>query len=141
METTGVTGSGTTVAARGDLGSVTGMDFLNVLVKQLQMQDPFEPMTNEEMVSQISTIRELEMNTRLSTRLEQLTDQQRFGGASALIGRQVKGVVYDANGNGYELEGMVTGVRFTERGETLLELDTGESMPLSAVQVVTAPEV
>lgn len=142
METSGVSsGSGVTVAARGDLGGITGMDFLNVLVKQLQMQDPFEPMTNEEMVSQISTIRELEMNTRLSTRLEQLTDQQRFGGASALIGRHVKGVVYDPSGNGYEMEGIVTGVRFTERGETMLELDTGEFMPLSALQAVSAPEV
>lgn len=126
--------SGTSQAG---LAGISGTDFMNILVKQLQMQDPMKPMTNQEMVAQLSTIRELEMNTRLSGKLEQLTDQQRFGSAAALIGKQVKGTVSDADGNEFTLDGVVTGIRFTEKGEVMLELDSGEVLPLTALEQVT----
>jgi flagellar hook assembly protein FlgD len=100
------------------------------------MQDPMKPMTNQEMVAQLATIRELEMNTRLAGRLEQLTDQQRFGSAAVLIGKHVKGSVTDAEGTEFETAGIVTGVRFTPKGEVLLELDTGEYMPMAALREV-----
>jgi flagellar basal-body rod modification protein FlgD len=127
-----------TVAANG-LSAISGNDFMNILVKQLQMQDPFKPMTNEEMVQQLSTIRELEMNTKMSSKIEQLTDQQRFGSAAALIGKKVHGTVKDANGNAFEMDGLVTGISFTEKGEVMLELDSGQTMPLTALQNVTNP--
>jgi flagellar basal-body rod modification protein FlgD len=127
-------------AAANDLAGVAGADFLNILVKQLQFQDPFEPMSNEEMVSEIATIRELELNSRLSTKLEQLTDQQRFGSAAALIGKYVKGTVTDGEGNAFAAEGIVTGVRFTPTGEVMLELDTGGMLPLTALEQVTSAE-
>ncbi len=134
---TSTTGSGT--SSKG-LTGVSSEDFMNILIKQLQMQDPFEPMTNEEMLSQISTIRELEMNTRLSNRLEQVTEQQRFGAAAALIGKHVEGKVSDTDGNEYEMEGTVNAIRFSSNGEALLELDTGETLPLVNVTKVTNPQ-
>jgi len=133
-------GSGLGAAARvssNDLAGISGTDFMNILVKQLQFQDPFEPMGNEEMISQISTIRELELNTRLSKRIEQLSDQQRFGSAAALIGNYVRGTVSDPEGNLFEVEGIVTGVRFTPEGEVILELDTGDVLPLSKLEQVS----
>lgn len=129
-----------TTSDRG-LAGVSSNDFMNILIKQLQMQDPFEPMTNEEMLSQVSTIRELEMNTRLSDRLEQVTEQQRFGAAAAMIGKYVQGKVSDADGTTFEMEGLVTAIRFASSGEALLELDTGETLPLVNVTKVTNPPV
>jgi flagellar hook assembly protein FlgD len=79
------------------------------------------------------------MNTRMSSKLEQLTDQQRFGSAAALIGRRVKGTTKDADGNEYAMEGTVVGIRFTESGEVMLDLDTGDTLPLTALQTVTNP--
>ncbi len=137
---TGSTSAATTSTSSSGLAGVSSADFMNILIKQLQMQDPFEPMSNEEMLSQISTIRELEMNTRLSNRLEQVTDQQRFGAAAALIGKYVEGKVSDADGNEFELKGIVTAVRFSSSGETQLELDTGEMLPLANVNKVTNPQ-
>jgi flagellar basal-body rod modification protein FlgD len=119
---------------------ISGEDFMNVLVKQLQMQDPFKPMGNEEMLNQISTIRELEMNTKLSDKLQQLTDDQRYGAVAALIGKQVSGSVTDESGNTFEVEGVVSGIRFNPNGDTVLELDTGETLPISKLQSVTDPE-
>ncbi len=116
---------------------ITSGDFMNLLVRQLQYQDPFEPMTNQEMINQVAGIRELEMNTRLTRRLEQLTDEQRFGSAAALIGRRVSGTVTDADGRAYTLSGVVRAVRFTSSGEAMLELDTGEVLPLSRLEAVT----
>jgi len=118
------------------LSGISGDDFMKILIKQLQMQDPMQPMNNQEMVQQMSTIRELEMNTRLSQKLEQLTDQQRFGSAASLIGKKVKGTVSDDEGNDFDRDGVVVSVRFTSRGEAMLELDSGQILPLVDVEEV-----
>ena len=120
-----------------NLAAITGTDFMSILIKQLQYQDPFEPMSNQEMVSQMATIRELETNTRLGMTLEQITDQQRFGSAAALIGKHAQGMVTDSAGTEYPVAGVVMGVEFTSTGEVILELDNGAQLPLSALQRVT----
>jgi flagellar basal-body rod modification protein FlgD len=118
------------------MSGISGDDFMKILIKQLQMQDPLEPMNNQEMIAQMSTIRELEMNTRLSQKLEQLTDQQRFGSAASLIGKHVKGTVSDAEGNEFDKEGVVVSIRFTSKGEAILELDSGQVLPLTNLEEV-----
>jgi flagellar basal-body rod modification protein FlgD len=125
------------VGTQRDLAGISGDDFMQLLIKQLQNQDPFSPMTNEEMVAQMSTIRELELNTRLSDSLAQITDQQRYGAAAALIGKYAEGIVADAEGNVFAYEGVITGIRFTEKGEVMLELDTGDTMPMTGLVKVT----
>ena len=113
------------------LRRLTGEDFMKVLLKQLQFQDPLKPMDNQQMVQQMATIRELEMNTRLSQKLEQLTDQQRFAGAAALMGKRVQGTLTDDAGNEYQTAGVVKTIRFTDKGEIILDLDSGQSLPLA----------
>ncbi len=122
-----------------NLSGISGEDFMKILIKQLQFQDPFEPMSNQEMAAQIATIRELEVNTRLGTKLEQITDQQRFGSSAALIGKYARGSATDAEGTTFEVEGIITGVRFTPSGEVMLELDTGEMLSLAGLEEVTEP--
>lgn len=142
MATSAVTSTGstaTTSAMSKGLASMQSKDFLNILIKQLQMQDPLEPMGNAEMVNQLSTISELEMNTRLTDSLGQMTDQQRFGAAAVLIGKHVTGTVTDGNDNAFPMEGVVTGIRFTETGDVMLELDSGETLPLVNLKTVTNP--
>ena len=135
IPTTAAAGAGAQVNA--GLTGIRSEDFMAILIKQLEFQDPFEPVTNEEMIAQMSTIRELELNTRLSDRLDQVTEQQRFASAASLIGKYAKGVVGDGEGNTFELEGIVTGVRFTPSGEAMLELDTGEVMPMTGLTQVS----
>ncbi|GMV96233.1 MAG: hypothetical protein HRF43_13445 [Phycisphaerae bacterium] len=139
MDVNALTGTiGQTPRTNGSgMAGLSGTDFMNLLIRQLQYQDPLQPMTNEEMMKQMATIRELEMNTRLTARLEQLTDQQRFGSAAALIGRQVRGTVTDEQGNPYVREGVVRSVVFTPRGEVLLQLDNGDVLPLADLEEVT----
>jgi flagellar basal-body rod modification protein FlgD len=123
-------------AGSGGIAGISGEDFMKILVKQLQMQDPLQPMDNQQMVAQIATIRQLEMNTQLSDKLGQLTDQQRFGSAASLIGKHVKGTVSDDDGNEFEKEGLVVSVHFTSKGDAMLELNSGEMLPLSSLDEV-----
>jgi flagellar basal-body rod modification protein FlgD len=127
----------TSATSKSGMSGVSGEDFMSILIKQLQMQDPFQPMTNQEMISQMSTIRELEMNTQLTDKLSQLTDQQRFGSAAALIGKHVKGTVSDSSGNDYEVDGVVAGIEFTKTGDVVLQLESGDKLPISGLTEVT----
>ncbi|MEJ7926889.1 flagellar hook capping FlgD N-terminal domain-containing protein [Sphingobium sp. AN641] len=65
-------------------------DFLRLLTAQMQTQDPFEPVNNAEMVSQMATITNssgiAEMNASLQAIKEQLTGT-RLGDAASWIGR------------------------------------------------------
>lgn len=130
------TASTDATATASDLSGLSGTDFMEILVKQLQYQDPFEPMGNEQMISQMANIRELEMNTRLTERLEQLTGQQRFGSAAALIGKYAVGEISTEDGTAIGVEGIITGLRFTSAGDVILELDTGDMLPLASVERV-----
>jgi len=136
----GVTAAKTSSTSATGLSGLKGDDFMKILVAQLSYQDPLKPLSNEEMLSQIGSIRALETNAQLASRLEALTNQQPYGTATALIGKFVRGVVTDAEGNSFEIEGIVTGIRFTKDGQAILELDTGETLPMTALTHVTTAD-
>ena len=130
---------GATGSNRG-LSALGAEEFLGILITQLQMQDPLQPMDNQELLTQVSQIRDMEMSMNVTAALENLTDQQRYAGVASLIGKLVSGVVHGADGQEQTISGVVTGVRFTERGQAVLELDTGESLPLEKLTTVTTIE-
>lgn len=81
-------------------------DFLRLLTTQLQTQDPFEPMDNTQMVTQMATITNstgiAEMNQTLSSIASQLSDS-RIGDAASWIGRSVlvQSNIITPNSSGY----------------------------------------
>lgn len=54
----------------GGLGALTQADFLRLLTTQLANQDPLEPVSNEEMLSQMAQFSSLEAETRTTQTLE-----------------------------------------------------------------------
>ena len=112
-------------------------DFLKLLVAQLSYQDPLEPTSNEEIVGQISSIRDIEASTNLTKTLEQLADSQGLGSAAGLIGQYVSGATTGADGAAVSTSGIVVGLRIDSSGATTLLLDSGQELPLSAVEHVT----
>jgi hypothetical protein len=104
--------------------------FMDILIKQLQYQDPFKPMDNEQMLSQISQIRNMEMSMTLTDSLQQLTDQQRLGSASTMIGQYVTGKITSSSGDETVVAGVVRGVEFDGKGQPILQLDNGGKLPL-----------
>lgn len=86
--------------------------FVELLVAEMQAQDPLNPMSNEELLSQISQIRSIAATTRLTSTLDAVLLGQSIATASSLIGRRVTGL--DAEGS------KVTGTveRVTVEGNT-----------------------
>ena len=119
---------------------LTGDDFLQLLVTQLMNQDPLAPTSNEELLGQLSAIRDIQLSTTLVDSLKTLTGNQRYGAAAALIGKSVTGRIGD-EATGFEtISGVVVGVRFDAEGKVSLELETGRQLPLDGLESVTTPE-
>lgn len=128
----GQTTSGNTANA---MGTMKSEDFLNVMITQLQNQDPLEPMDNEQLLSQLSQIYSLESNMRLTETLDKLSGNQQMSSASTLIGKVVSGL----NESDSTAIGRVASVSI-EDGEILLELDTGDRMNINQIQRVVPVE-
>jgi flagellar basal-body rod modification protein FlgD len=148
MESTGITDSAAVAVQQPtgrNLADMKPEDFFALLIAQLQTQDPMEPLSNSEIVQQISMVRDLESTTKLNNTLDELATmqaalagQQRFGAASSLIGSYVEGLVTDEQGNSRFTAGVVTGVRFTEDGTPVLQLHDGEELEMAYVNQVTS---
>jgi flagellar basal-body rod modification protein FlgD len=109
-------------------------DFINLMVTQLQHQDPTQPASNSELLSQMSNIGQLESSTQLQTSLTSMTLQNSIGAASALIGKSVQGL--DVNNN--PIGGLVNSVQVQNNGVSL-QLDNGQSLDLSRVTNIAPP--
>jgi flagellar basal-body rod modification protein FlgD len=69
--------------------------FLQLLVQQMQMQDPLEPISNEDMIANLAQFSSLEQMENLNDSFEafaQSMAQQNVVSASGLIGREVSGL-------------------------------------------------
>ncbi|MFH1419581.1 MAG: flagellar hook capping FlgD N-terminal domain-containing protein [Planctomycetota bacterium] len=115
-------------------------DFFQLLIAELQSQDPMNPTDNQQLLQQLSSMRQMEDSAALNKTLELLAGEQRFGAVAALIGHYVAGTVTNDAGESYELQGLVIGVRFERDGEAVLELHDGRSLPASSVEQVTLVE-
>ncbi|HEY0009939.1 MAG TPA: flagellar hook capping FlgD N-terminal domain-containing protein [Tepidisphaeraceae bacterium] len=107
-------------------------DFIQMMITQLQNQDPMEPAKNEQLLAQMSQISQLESSTQLQTSLKTLVAQNNLSSAGSMIGKSVKG----KDAAGAEMSGIVTAVR-VEAGNLHLELDSGKKMALENVTDIT----
>jgi flagellar basal-body rod modification protein FlgD len=81
--------SGVTTEVNGQLGKE---DFFTLLTKQLSMQDPMNPTSNEDMIAQMTTFTMAEGITDLGDKFDQLTASMTSNQAleaSSLVGRNV----------------------------------------------------
>ncbi len=83
-------------AANNAWGDVSLESFIKLLIVELQHQDPLDPMNNQEILQQMSQIREIESNHRLTETLESMMLGQTISTAAALLGRTVSALSDDA---------------------------------------------
>ena len=107
--TSGSSASSTT----GKSSNGLGMDaFLQLLVTQLQYQDPLSPMDDKEFVAELAQFSSLEQLTEINSGIEglsTLTQEQQMIGAVNFIGKTI-----EANGTAVNVEdGAATSVTFT----------------------------
>jgi flagellar basal-body rod modification protein FlgD len=87
-------------------------DFLKLMVTELQNQDPLNPMDNSQILQQVSQIKAIESNERLSDTLASLQLQQELVTGSSLLQKTVKGLTDD----GEMITGLVDRVSIDDKG-------------------------
>lgn len=127
---TGVTGASRSAAG------LSSDDFFKLLITQLTNQDPMEPTSNQELLQQISSIRDIELSTTLTESLQRLAGQQQFGSASTLIGQYVTSV---PGTDGNVQAGTVVAVKFDSQGLPRLQLSNGVELEMSQLASIVSP--
>jgi flagellar basal-body rod modification protein FlgD len=111
--------------------NLNATDFINLMVTQLQNQDPLQPTDSSQLLSQMSQIGQLQASTSLQTTLSQIMMQSQLTSAGNLIGKHVTGM--DAQGNTFK--GVVNSVKMKSDG-VYVELDTNQELSLSQVNAI-----
>jgi flagellar basal-body rod modification protein FlgD len=117
--TAGKTGSATgsapaePVNPSGELGKNA---FLQLMVAQLQAQNPLEPSNGTEYISELAQFSQLEQTTNIAQEGTQSATAQRVAQAVALIGHTVS---YTDNATGATQSGTVQSAEVTPEGATL----------------------
>jgi flagellar basal-body rod modification protein FlgD len=102
-----------------DLGT-----FLELMIAELQNQDPLNPLDNKDMLAQISQIREVGATDKLTKTLDSVLLGQNIASATNLIGADVTALSDD----GEKVEGIVNNVAIDKGAPKLrVKLDTGAS--------------
>jgi flagellar basal-body rod modification protein FlgD len=132
--TTEVSGSGTVktpvkVVDKNKVGfaGLTNETFLKLLIAQLQNQDPTNPTSNEQIVTQLSQMQSLQSNLDLSGTLKNLSNSQQLSNSANFLGRTIDGTTTD----GKAVTGKVDRVLIRE-GQGFLKVGT-EEVPLNNV--------
>ncbi len=131
--TTGVSSTSTTgtTQLKSTKKSLQTQDFMNLMLTQLQNQDPMNPTSNSELMAQMSQIGQLQANTQLQDLLTGMTAQNQLGAAGNMLGKMVSGL----DDNNATVSGLVTSVR-VENNKVFLELDSGKTLGLEKVTAI-----
>jgi len=113
--------------------TLSEQDFLNLLVTQMTSQDPLNPMTNQDMLSQMVQFSTLQGNTAMQSTLAGMQSGQAFSAANSMIGQQVN-LLTDSNGD--TIQGTVSGVDLSSGSPQIVV--NGKSYDLNQVLTVAS---
>ena len=111
---------------------ITSQDFMKLLIAQLQNQDPLQPTDNEQLLNQITSMRELQSNIELESTLKSITVNQQLSSAASLLGQTVTGIT----DNDVQISGTVEQI-FLKNNAVYLGID-GQELPLANVSTIRA---
>ncbi|WP_051322009.1 flagellar hook capping FlgD N-terminal domain-containing protein [Alicyclobacillus contaminans] len=121
-----------TTSATAPGGSLDKNAFLQLMVTQMQYQDPLQPQDNSEFLAQLAQFTSLEQMTNVAQTDSQVLQMVELSFEHQLLNSQV--TVTDANGN--SVTGTVSAIKFVN-GDPQLEIG-GTSYPLSSLTEVPA---
>ena len=117
-------------------GTISGSEardqFLNLLVTQLQYQDPLEPTSQEDFLTQLSQFSMLEGIDNLNVSFGQMLKVQELSQGAQLVGRTAEYVTDDGTA-----QGVVESARLVD-GELMLGIN-GQMISLNNVLGVVQP--
>lgn len=96
--------------------AVNGQDFLQLLVTQLQNQDPLNPVDNQQFIAQMAQLSTLDATNQLASQVGQMVAAQQQMGLLQLVGHDVQ----YTDATGAAAEGKVTGVSLSGPAPSLM---------------------
>jgi len=99
------------------------MDYMKLLVTQLQNQNPLEPMDNKDMSAQLAQFSQLQQTENLNTSFSRVLESVQRSYASSLIGKEVSFKVQATDGTIQTQTGEVDEVVIGADGTLLLMVD------------------
>lgn len=119
-------------------------DFLQILMVQLQNQDPTKPMDNREFISQMASFSSLEQMMNMSKSIDKLVQSQLVSPVikySHMIGKEVSYQDYDeetGNKAGVETSNVIAVSQ--QDGWAILELENGKQVYADAILEISDPD-
>src|SRR5262245_13739307 len=111
MATSGIGSTGTITVNRDNLPQPTDAydslkmeDFIQLMITEMQNQDPLNPMDHSQLLQQMSSMQSINSTQKLTTTLDAVLLGQNLSNAGALIGKTIDGLTAD----GKEVTGKVT---------------------------------
>ncbi|WP_325058511.1 flagellar hook assembly protein FlgD [Lentibacillus cibarius] len=119
-------------------------EFIQILMTQLQNQDPTNPMKNNEFISQMASFSSLEQMMNMTNSIDKLVQNQTVSPImqySNLIGKEISYQRYD-NETGEKLDIETSNVVAVsqDKGQAILSLENGTDIKAGALTRVSEPD-
>jgi len=99
------------------------MDYMKLLVTQLQNQNPLEPLDNKDMAAQLAQFSQLQQMENLNGSFSRVLESVQRSYASSLIGKDVSFKVTAQDGSTATKTGQVEEVSIEDDGDIILTVD------------------
>jgi flagellar basal-body rod modification protein FlgD len=114
----------------GGAGGLSQSNFLNLLVAELQNQDPLNPLSSDSFIQQLATLTDVSAVGQMTQAMTDLLDLSAAASAVRLIGQNVTVAI----AGGSTVQGTVSGVEAGAGGPQVVV--SGTAYPLSSVVAV-----
>jgi flagellar basal-body rod modification protein FlgD len=113
------------MASTGNIGSASNiqMDYMKLLVTQLQNQNPLEPLDNNQMAAQLAQFSQLQQLENMNSNFAQALQMSQQNYAASLIGKNISYLEQQSDMSIAQVEGMVEKVHKSSDGGVLLEVN------------------
>lgn len=128
METIGAIGAAAPATSNDRFSELSSEQFVKIIFTELSNQDPLKPNDTGALLDQLSTLRSIQSDIDLSTKLETLVTQNELMTAASMIGKFVTGTTQQ----GEQVEDFVFSVSRTQSGP-VLNLDSGQKVALANI--------
>ena len=122
--------AGTNPTSTDAFSNMTSSDFIKMLVAELQNQDPTQPVSNTEILQEVSQIKNIQSNAELTTTLQSVLLGQNLATASSLLQKTVTAMT----SSGQSITGTVNAVSISN-GDATLDVG-GYAADLSSVTAI-----
>lgn len=117
------------------INSISGLaqqQFLQLFIAQLQNQNPLQPLSDSDMINQLTQINTMGSLSQLNASFADMLALQQLTQGSDLIG---KSVTYAVDGSNETRTGVVNALA-VQNGSVVLRIDNNDSVSLKNVQTV-----